>query len=124
MLVAESLVGGGDVKFLVESKGDLLLVDVYDCTRIGFPGHNPVRIHLFKLNEKETEWVKLKSLGDIVLFLGADCSFSASASDLSVAKGCILDLDKHQPSPLSDYPEYFNLFPQPPEWIVKSCIRN
>jgi len=154
-LVAESLVGGGQVKFLVESKGDLLLVDVYGCARIGFPGHNPARTHLFKLNEKETEWVKLNRLGDIILFLGADCSFSASASDLSVAKGncviflenvfpsfqhfgfdhfprglnrtttgCVLDLDKHQLSPLSDYPEYFNLFPQPPEWIVKSCIRN
>jgi hypothetical protein len=93
-LVAESLVGGGVAKFLVESKGDLLLVDVYNCERIDFPGHNPVRIHLFKLNEKESEWVKLKSLGDIILFLGADCSFSASASDLSVAKGnCVIFLE-------------------------------
>jgi hypothetical protein len=78
--------------------------------------------------------VKLTSLGDRVLFLGEVCSFSASASDLCVAKGncvifsyniicssksesSILDLDQGRLSPLSDYPEYSNLFWPPPKWI-------
>jgi len=90
-LVAEPLVDGGDMKFLVESEGDLLLVDVYDCIRTGFPDHGPVRIDVFKLNEKEKKWVKLTSLGDRVMFLNFICSFSASASDLFVSKGnCII----------------------------------
>ncbi|XP_024641451.1 uncharacterized protein [Medicago truncatula] len=52
------------MKFLVESEGDLLLVDVYECIRTGFPDHDPVRIHVFKLNEK-----KLTSLGDKICTL-------------------------------------------------------
>ena len=68
-LVAEPLVDGGDMKFLVESEGDLLLVDFYECIRTGFPDHDPVRIDVFKLNEKEKKWVKLTSLGDRVFFL-------------------------------------------------------
>jgi hypothetical protein len=105
-------------------------VDVYDSR---------LKIDLFKLNEKEKKWVKFTSLGDRVLFLGLVCSFSASASDLCVRKGncvifmdnifkgCMYDphvsrifhLDQARVSPLSDYPEYFNLF-SPPEWIVKT----
>jgi len=138
-LVAEPLVDGGNMKFLVESEGDLLLADVYDCLCIDLT--DPIRIDLFKLNEKEKKWVKLKSLGDRVLFLGLGlvCSFSSCASDLCVAKGnsvifnnyifeshrpfeseCkeyVLDLDEGRHSLLSDYPEYSNLFWPPPKWI-------
>jgi len=134
-LVAEPLVGGGNKKFLVESEGDLLLADIYECLCFDF--NDPVRIDLFKLNEKEKKWVKLTSLGDRVLFLGLVCSFSASASDLCVAKGnCVifignifernriskcesyvLDLDQGRLSPLSDYPEYSKLFWPPQRWM-------
>ncbi|KEH25340.1 F-box protein SKIP23 isoform X1 [Medicago truncatula] len=143
-LVAEPLVGGGDMKFLVESEEDLLLADVYDClcTDLLDPDlKDPVRIDLFKLNEKEKKWVKLTSLGDRILFLGLGlvCSFSACASDLCVAKGnsvifnnyifesyrpfgfqCkqyVLDLDQGRHSLLSDCPEYSNLLWPPAEWI-------
>ncbi|MCI06019.1 F-box protein [Trifolium medium] len=66
----------------------------------------------------------LSNLGDRVLFLGKQCSFSASASDLGFANGnyvinmdvsrigcgvCDLNLDKDKILPLSDYPDYFNL---------------
>jgi hypothetical protein len=45
----------------------------------------------------------------------------------NIFKGCLFDphvgrifhLDQARVSPLSDYPEYFNLF-SPPEWIVKT----
>ncbi|MCH92769.1 F-box protein [Trifolium medium] len=141
-LVAEPLVDGGGLrKLLVESEGDLLLADIHDRLYIDFPCHDPIRIDLFKLNEKEKKWVKLTNLGDRVLFLGECCSFTVSASDLCGSKGncvilldnlieswtkmrpetCILHLDEGRLSLLSDDPEYSNLFWPPPEWIVKSC---
>ncbi|XP_003602302.3 F-box protein SKIP23 [Medicago truncatula] len=141
-LLAE-YVDGGDMKFLVESEGDqLLLVDIYDSHCFGFPGEDGLKLDVFRLDEKEKKWVKLASLGDRVLFLGNGCSFSASASDLSVVKGncvifsddafydfdqmlcgmCVFHLDQCWVSPLSDYPEYSTSFWPPPEWIVKSCI--
>jgi hypothetical protein len=136
-LVADPLTGGGKTKFLVESEGDLLLVDVYDCCYY-VDINNPLRIYLFKLNEKDKKWVKLTSLGDRVLILGHASSFSASASDLRVSKGnCIIfpnylfilprswecegyvfDLDQGRLSYLSAYPELFNLFLPPPKWIL------
>jgi hypothetical protein len=141
-LLAE-YVDGGDMKFLVESEGELLLVDIYDPHRYGFPGEYGLKLDVFRLDEKEKKWVKLASLGDRILFLGNGCSFSASASDLSDVKGncvifsddafhdvdqmlcgmCVFHLDQCRLSPLSDHPEYFNLFWPPPEWIVNSCIR-
>ncbi|PNX83010.1 F-box protein [Trifolium pratense] len=91
------------------------------------------------LDGKEKEWVELTSLGNRVLFLGNGCSFSASASDLSVAKGnciifmddvfdildnpvwdsgmCVFHLDQRQLSPLSDNPDYLNLF-----WHLQSGL--
>jgi len=127
-LVAEPL-DGENKKLLVESDGDLLLACVHAI---------PVRVDLFKLNEKEKKWVKLTSLGDKILFLGIKCSFSASFSDLYVAKGnCViisadilrrlsqlgshasyvLDLDHGWLPLLCDSPEYSNLFWPPPKWI-------
>jgi len=140
-LVAEYLVnGGGDVKFLVESEGELLLVDIYHSHCVGFPGEDGFRLDVFRLDEKAKKWIKLTSLGDRVLFLGNGCSFFASASDLSVVKGncvifigdaflpfnsmlcgmCIFHMDQRQLYPLSDHPDYFNLLGPPPEWIFKS----
>jgi len=134
-LVPEPLVGGGNNKFSVESEGDLLLEDIYECLCIDL--NDLVRIDLFKLNEKEKKWVKLSSLRDRVLFLGLVCSFSASASDLRVAKGnCVifisnifernmiskcesyvLDLDQGRLSTLVDCPKYSNLFWPPQRWM-------
>jgi hypothetical protein len=128
----------GDTK-LVESEGELLLVE----STIG----DALTINVFRLDEKYyKKWVKLTSLGNRILFPGNGCSFSASASDLSVAKeNCVIfmdndcslvnkicnnasgmyvfDLDQGHVSPLSDYPDYLNLFWPPPEWIVKSYMR-
>jgi hypothetical protein len=127
-----------DLLFLVESEGELLLVDVYESTF----RFELTTVYVFRLDEKKKTWVRLKSLGDRVLFWGKECSFSASASDLSVAKGncvifmddvfngnkicdsgmCVFHLDQGRCSPLSDYPDYLNLFWPPPESIVKSCM--
>jgi hypothetical protein len=119
-------------KLLVESEGKLLLVNMHES----YP--NFFGIDLFQLDEKENEWVKLRDIGDRVLFLGSGCSFSAYASELALPKGncvvfiddsvlcignvgygkCIFHLDQDQLSHMSEYPEYFNLF-YPPEWILK-----
>lgn len=142
----ELVVNGGGKKFLVESEGALLRVDIYECLGFDYFGKNVLRINVFRFDEKESKWVDLMSLGDRVLFLGNGCSFSASASDLCVSKGncvifidvayfnfncknmqygnCIFDLDQGKLSPLSDCPEYFNLFWPPTEWIDKCCIPN
>jgi len=137
-LLAE-YVDGGEMKFLVESEGELLLVNIYDTHRFGFPGEYGLRLDVFMLDEKEKKWVKLTRLGDRILFLGNEYSFSTTASDLSVAKGncvifiddafnyfddmrcgmCVFHLDQRKLFPLSDCPDLSNLFWPPPEWIVK-----
>ncbi|MCI29070.1 F-box protein [Trifolium medium] len=74
----------GALQFLAESEGELLLVDITDeslCYDTEF--ECALTIDVDMLDEKEKEWVELTSLGDRVLFLGNECSFSAS--DLSVA---------------------------------------
>jgi hypothetical protein len=95
-------------------------------------------VRLMDFDEKENEWVKLRDIGDRVLFLGIGRSFSAYASELSLPKGnCVVfiddsvlcignvsdgnyvfHLDQDKLSPISEYPEYLNLF-YPPEWILK-----
>jgi hypothetical protein len=124
-------------KLLVENECELLLVDLYGFGR----DDDHLRIHVFRLDEKEKKWVRLTDLGDMVLFLGGDRSFCVSASDLCVANGnCVIycrsygdyhlnatdfgtqmrifHLDQGRVSPLSDYPDYFKLFWPPPEWIL------
>lgn len=123
---------GGNVKHLVESECELLLVDRYISN-----GDDGVRIDVFRLDEKEKKWVKLANLGDRVLFLGEDCAFSTSASDLCIGNGnCVIfrdyvlndfhstevgnrvfHLDQRRISPLSDFPIYSKLFWPPPEWV-------
>jgi hypothetical protein len=68
--LATGYVDGGEMKFLVESEGELLLVDIYDPHCCWFPGENGLRLNLFRLDEKEKRWVKLTNLGDRVLFFG------------------------------------------------------
>jgi hypothetical protein len=96
---------GGDKKYLVESKGDLLLVDMYlsiDSDEGLSIGHDVVQdlvqymsertvwFKVFKLNEEGKCWIEVNDLEDRVLFLGDDLTFSASASELSGCKGnCI-----------------------------------
>ncbi|KAK2391821.1 hypothetical protein QL285_065243 [Trifolium repens] len=115
-LVAEAVFGGGR-KLLVESDGELLLVDKYSH-RIGQFRHQEqsgagqsdlctftkrvykvgveraVRFDVFRLDENDKKWVKLTNLGDRVLFLGKDCAFSAKASDLCMENGnCVIFRD-------------------------------
>ena len=104
-LVAGSVFGGYK-KFLVESVGQLLLVnvclsavsddvdggakDVDEAFLDRISGGRMVRFKVFELDWEGKKWVEVKSLGDRVLFLGDNCTFSAPASVLSGCKGnCI-----------------------------------
>lgn len=157
--LAANPVYGGDKKYLVESNGELLVVDMYlstDHEEVDWDGdeevsqvqldgclyERTVKFKVYKLDELGQRLVQMKSLGDRVLFLGDDCTFSASASELSGCKGnCIyftdnffytsgeeegtfkgrdigvFDLDNGSIAPLSDYPESSKLFWPPPEWV-------
>ncbi|KAK2974315.1 hypothetical protein RJ640_026876 [Escallonia rubra] len=157
--VIASSVFGGDKKFLVESCGELYMVDMYlsvgpeddlgynenfefyeefDC----YMSERTVKFKVFKLDKSGQKWVEVESLGDRMLFLGDNCTFSASSSDFPACRGnCIFftdlfsyssrdedgetktkgigvfDLETGVIGPLSNYPRYSELFWPPPSWI-------
>ncbi|CAN0845662.1 F-box protein SKIP23 [Linum grandiflorum] len=110
LTVAANPVFGGDKKYLVQSKGELLLVDMYLSIDTGddnsdtgeeFMEHlaqymreRTVRFKVYKLDEEQKTWVEVGSLPDTVLFLGDDSTFAASSSDLYGGNGnCIFFVD-------------------------------
>ncbi|GKV23949.1 hypothetical protein SLEP1_g33619 [Rubroshorea leprosula] len=154
---------GGDKKFLVESRDELLLVDMYlsiesnsDSTGLFeeyfenlscYMNERTVRFKVFRLDEASQKWVGIKNLGDQVLFLGDDCTFSASAKDMHVSRGnCIIfvdnffylneeeygslgnhgigvfDLENDSIGPLVKYPPCSDLFWPPPQWISSMTL--
>jgi len=162
-LVAHS-VYGGDKKALVESNGELLLVDTFlsvgpeddlgfdegfefyeefDC----YMSERTVRFKVFRLDRSEQKWVEVDSLGERMLFLGDNCTFSASACDFSGCKGnCILftdhyfysnreedgamkgrgvgvfDLESGIIGSLANYPDYSKMFWPPPTWVSSTML--
>ncbi|PWA78450.1 F-box domain, cyclin-like protein [Artemisia annua] len=103
--VVAGSVFGGDKKFLVESLGELFMVDKYlsvgpdndyeyddenyefyedfDC----FMSERTVKLEVYKMDREGEKWVAVKDLGDRMLFLGDNCGFSASAKDFPGCKG-------------------------------------
>ncbi|KAL7611072.1 F-box protein SKIP23 [Lactuca sativa] len=102
--VIANSVFGGDKKFLLESMGELFMVDKFlsvgpdndfdyddenefyedfDC----FMSERTVKLEVYKLDHEEQRWIEVKSLGDRMLFIGDNCGFSASASDFPGCKG-------------------------------------
>ncbi|KAL6208522.1 hypothetical protein ACLB2K_019471 [Fragaria x ananassa] len=81
-----------DMRYLVNSGADLLLVSRYldvdhnivnddanvNCRTVGFD--------VFRMNWMGPRWEKVENLGDRMLFIGENSSFSLSASDFS---GCV-----------------------------------
>ncbi|PIA32863.1 hypothetical protein AQUCO_04300060v1 [Aquilegia coerulea] len=147
----------GDKKSLVELDGELLLIDslfqeyerndlngeTYIVNDDTYMADNTVQFKVFKLDLKEKEWVEVKHLGDHMLFLGDNCSFSALASDFIGSKGnCIYFNDKYLQSnkeedgllkghcmgvfnledltikPLASSPGYSHSFWPPPSWVT------
>lgn len=129
MAASVDLSGIISTKHLVVSQDkELLLVCHY------FAGCSDRAFGVFSLDENERIWVELNNLGDPVIFLGDNCTFIASASDLNVTQGNsliyyqggytaysngmrIYQFDQHQLSNLSDFPEYAGLFWPPPDWL-------
>lgn len=140
---------GGDKKYLVEFNGQLFMVDKYLCldqdADLGVDdeedgeGENwcikekTLRFKVFRLEEKLQKWIEVKNLGDLVLFMGDNSTFSVSATELSGCRGnCIFftddfgggqdigvfDLENGNIAPLRNYPGYSELFWPPPHWIT------
>lgn len=108
---------GGDKKYLVESNGELLLVDrylsigsddqpfyyhrvqeneVYVPNDDTFVIDTTVQFKVYKLDWVGKNWVEVKSLGGSMLFLGDNCSFSANACDFDGMRGdCIYFTDRY-----------------------------
>jgi hypothetical protein len=151
-VVAHS-VFGGDKKILVESFGELFLVDKYlsigieddlgyeevvECSEEydSITSERTIRFEVFKLDKDLQTWVEVKNLGNNMIFIGDNCSFSASGSDFNGCKGnCIFftdpledsgmksrgigvfDMESGNMAPLSNYPCYSELFWPPPAWV-------
>lgn len=92
-LAANPLIGGGDKKFLIESCGEMFLVDIEFCLNEkpeftgGFYSYFnettvSYKFKFFKLVEREKRWVEVEDLGDKMFFLGDDSTFSASTADI------------------------------------------
>ncbi|KAF9682133.1 hypothetical protein SADUNF_Sadunf05G0076500 [Salix dunnii] len=78
------LYGCGKQKNLVDSCGDLYVVDRY------LDGE----MRVYKLDEELGTWVDVKSLDDQIFVLGTDCSFSISCREFNGGKGnCIYFMD-------------------------------
>ncbi|KAH0711775.1 hypothetical protein KY289_007734 [Solanum tuberosum] len=78
----------GSKKRLVESGGELFLVDMFLDTDVKTELHGsqpswkcPKEIKVYRLDEEQHEWIAVHTLGDQIFFAGDDCCFSVSSSD-------------------------------------------
>ncbi|XP_049370743.1 F-box protein SKIP23-like [Solanum verrucosum] len=78
----------GSKKRLVESGGELFLVDMFLDTDVKTELHGsqpswkcPKEIKVCRLDEEQHEWIAVHTLGDQIFFAGDDCCFSVSSSD-------------------------------------------
>ncbi|KAH0775999.1 hypothetical protein KY290_007410 [Solanum tuberosum] len=77
----------GSKKRLVESGGELFLVDMFLDTDVktelqgsGPSRNNPMEIKIYRLDEEQHQWIRVHTLGDRIFFAGDDCCFSVSSS--------------------------------------------
>lgn len=157
MEIVPPFTSSGNRKHLVKSSGNLLLVDRYmenehdllECNDafdlVQDSGLNfTYDIEVFKLNEQEHCWVKVKSLCDKVLFVGDQCFsitsrdfygsngnciyfrdeyIGATSGDCVRAKGvyghntCVFTIGDGKLGPLDDFPGYADIY-WPPTKLV------
>ncbi|KAI6677534.1 hypothetical protein NL676_038330 [Syzygium grande] len=100
---------GGDWNYLVESGGDLYVVDRYfDESQFSGIRAGEVReaadFKVYRLNQELGKWDEIRNLGDVALFLGNHSCFSVSVKGFGGCKGnCI----------------YFTVFDETPGGKVK-----
>ncbi|KAL5979373.1 hypothetical protein ACLOJK_019271 [Asimina triloba] len=71
--------------FLVESFGEIFLVQrIHDLFSPNF-----LEFAVYKMNFARTDWERVDTLGDHVLFLGVRCFTSCSATDTGMERDCI-----------------------------------
>ncbi|KAM3709917.1 hypothetical protein ACJW31_02G210700 [Castanea mollissima] len=130
------LCGLGNQKHLVESCGELYVVDRFFDRERRFDQElrryrvcpKTVNFEVYKLDQEWGRWVMVKNLGDQVLILGKDSSFSVSATEFSGCKGnCIYFTDENdigvfyfenqKTGKIVDFPDQCHLFWPPPSWL-------
>ena len=124
--VSPPLQSFGKQKHLVESRGELYVVDRFLGTERRLDHlHNTLTFDVYKLDQECGRWVTVENLGDRVFILGKDSSFSVSATEFSGCKGnCIyftyeddngvFDLKTGNIVDLQDWSHLFRL---PPSWL-------
>ncbi|MBA0649520.1 hypothetical protein Goklo_017076, partial [Gossypium klotzschianum] len=122
-----------DRKFLVESSGNLLIVEMIFLEN----SESNAGFRIFKLDEENQKWDEIKSLGDQILILGLHQVVSASAYEFhwgdqgnlifySIDGNVedrvmyVFDLEKGISIPLENCPVYCNLFWPLPVWLNSS----
>lgn len=135
----------GSKKSLVESNGELLMVDTYFDNGIHEKIKRVVRFRVFKLDRIGGMWIEIENLGDRILFLGEKSAFSAAASEFSGCQGnCIyysnsffflngqedeaftgigiFNLENGNTETLSSSPDYSRVIWPPPTWVCTDDI--
>ncbi|KAM3757738.1 hypothetical protein ACB098_02G212300 [Castanea mollissima] len=121
--------GLGNQKHLVESCGELYIVDRYfEFNREGGRWHFDLCFKVYKLDQEWGCWVMVKNLGDRVFILGNDCSFSVSAREFSECKGNsiyftdgndigVFYVENQRICMIVDYKDQCPIFCPPPSWL-------
>ncbi|XP_030464004.1 F-box protein At2g26160-like [Syzygium oleosum] len=131
---------GGDWKHLVESGGDLYVVDRYcnEFSTIGRIRAGAVReaagFKVYRLNQEWGKWDEIRNLGDVALFLGDHSCFSVSVKGFGRCKGnCIyfteinatrggkvqvFNMEDGSIKRASYSPDHLRILWPPPAWIA------
>ncbi|XP_050241623.1 putative F-box protein At1g65770 [Quercus robur] len=116
----------GNQKHLVESRGELYVVDrFFDTQRRLHHLPKTFTFDVYKLDQECGRWVTVENLGDRVFILGKDSSFSVSATEFSGCKGnCIYFTYKddngvfdQKTCKIVDFQDWSHLFRLPPSWL-------
>ncbi|KAG6424611.1 hypothetical protein SASPL_115029 [Salvia splendens] len=162
--VAANSIFGGDKKLLVDCDGELLAVDMYlsvePADGLGFNeglefyeefdsfmSERTVKFKVFRLDQEGEKWIEITDLGDVMLFLGDNCAFSASAVEIFNDDKCrgncifftdqycnredegglksrsvgLFDLESGSIGPVDSHIGYSKLFCPPPDWVCSTA---
>ncbi|KAI3420685.1 VKc domain-containing protein [Psidium guajava] len=124
---------GGDQKHLVESGGDLYVVDRYfdeDDKLCRTQAADAADFKVYRLNQEWGKWDEIRNLGEVSLFLGNHSCFSVPVKGFSGCKGnCIFftarggrvkvfNMEDRSIKKASDLPDHMRILWPPPAWIA------